>query len=480
MCDHGASLLRPSPGLRALRLPAYWAHCEEHVLGDVAAAREVWEGAVKGGVGRYPEVWEAYIGMERAARRIKEARVLYKRCYSRRFEEDGQVRLCHAWLRFEREEGSADDYLQATLKVEPYLEESAAAAAAAADQAAAAAAKAAAQKAKNLSKEELKAMRQAKDPNFKKENKAKSSEKAAKGNKEVKALLGGSDADKENVLCFTGGKRARQDETGAETMSIEDADTAATASKRVRTHEPEPAAAEAATSHAKEAAQEKAAAAQHDGDEDMADHGEGEARHAGGEGEQGAAAGPGPSARGPAGSRPLYTDQMTVFLKGLRMGLKDEELETFLREHVPEGIKEIRVMRDHATGACRGFAYVECSTREALEKAVALNGTTFQGRALFIAESKPPGPGSGAPMGRGPGGRFQGGRGRFSGPPGGRGGFASRGRGRGWGGADADESKPPTALVPRSVQLAQDGGAESKGQPMSNDDFRKMLFGGKK
>lgn len=36
---------------------------------------------------------------------LQEARALYKRCYSRRLEEGGQLRLCHAWLRMEREEG---------------------------------------------------------------------------------------------------------------------------------------------------------------------------------------------------------------------------------------------------------------------------------------------------------------------------------------------------------------------------------------
>jgi hypothetical protein len=37
---------------RALRLPAYWAHCEAHALGDAAAARAVWEGVLKGPLGR--------------------------------------------------------------------------------------------------------------------------------------------------------------------------------------------------------------------------------------------------------------------------------------------------------------------------------------------------------------------------------------------------------------------------------------------
>lgn len=54
---------------------------------------------------RYFEAWEAFASMERAQRHLKEARAVYKRGYGRRLEEGGQVLLCQAWLRFEREEG---------------------------------------------------------------------------------------------------------------------------------------------------------------------------------------------------------------------------------------------------------------------------------------------------------------------------------------------------------------------------------------
>ncbi|KAG2446465.1 hypothetical protein HYH02_008457 [Chlamydomonas schloesseri] len=480
---------------RSLRLPGYWAACEEHVLGDVPAAREVWEGAIKGGMGRFAEVWEAYVAMERSARRIKEARALYKRCYSRTFEEDGQLRLSHAWLRFEREEGSADDYLAALLKVEPILEESAAAAAAAADQAAAAAAK----KAKVLSKEEMKAMRQAKDPNFDPE-KATDKKEKKKGSKS--------------------GKRVRSEDEGEGALTSGDGEEAPPAStKRVRIHEPE--AAPAAGPSSAPAVEAKA----EDGDAEMGEgaheHGGGEEAHDGGEGhaEEGGGAGQGP---GGAHPRPHYTDKQTVFIKGLRPAVKDEQVDEFLKKSVPDGIKDVRIIRDQATGQARGFAYVECSSREALDKLVALNSTPFQGVSLFIAESKPPG--HGGPGGRGGrGGRFGG---RFGGPPGqggyggrGRGGYGRMdadgdaemadadghggrgGRGRGGGGRHAGLGHPggrghmrthlqiapgtgpaPTTLVPRSVQLggsAQQQGQAGEGKAMTNDDFRRMLLGGK-
>ena len=40
------------PACRTLRLPAYHAHVEAHVLQDVEAARKVWEGVLKTGLGR--------------------------------------------------------------------------------------------------------------------------------------------------------------------------------------------------------------------------------------------------------------------------------------------------------------------------------------------------------------------------------------------------------------------------------------------
>lgn len=65
------------------------------------------------------------------ARHLAEARSLYRRVHARRLEQDGQLPLCRAWLRFEREHGTPETHLEACLKVEPIL-----AAAAAASQAA--------------------------------------------------------------------------------------------------------------------------------------------------------------------------------------------------------------------------------------------------------------------------------------------------------------------------------------------------------
>ncbi|KAK9810066.1 hypothetical protein WJX72_004227 [[Myrmecia] bisecta] len=148
---------------RQLRIPAYWADCEYHMAGNADAARAVWEAALKTDLARYPEAWAAFIAMEVSNRNLPQARALYKRCYNKKLEDNGRVLLAEAWLRFEREHGSAEDLFQATLKVDPILKE---AAAAAADAQTAAVAQAAVAQAPQLSKEEMLQMRREKDPNF--------------------------------------------------------------------------------------------------------------------------------------------------------------------------------------------------------------------------------------------------------------------------------------------------------------------------
>ena len=111
-----------------------------------------------------------------------------------------------------------------------------------------------------------------------------------------------------------------------------------------------------------------------------------------------------------------FRDERTVFVKGLRMNLRDGELDKVFAEC--GGLVAVRLMRDsdgrfrvstryaggvysvqhnrgcgsfrtyhcsrasgHGVLVCvQGFAYVEFSTDEGLQKAVALNGTSFQVR----------------------------------------------------------------------------------------------------
>ncbi|KAG6543702.1 hypothetical protein Mapa_014886 [Marchantia paleacea] len=107
---------------RSLPLHAYWAHTEAHLAKDLAAARGVWENLIKSS-GWMTEVWQGYISMELLLKNVKEARSIYRNCYSRRLEGNGTQIMCSAWLRFEREYGTLEDYDRALTKVAPRLAE---------------------------------------------------------------------------------------------------------------------------------------------------------------------------------------------------------------------------------------------------------------------------------------------------------------------------------------------------------------------
>ncbi|KAK3120856.1 hypothetical protein QOZ80_8BG0642710 [Eleusine coracana subsp. coracana] len=114
-----------SPQLRAeelLLLHSYWTKLERNLGNDVAAARKVWEDTLKKS-GSVLKIWQHYISMEIEMGNIHEARSLYKRCYSRRFADSGSEDVCNAWIRFEREYGTLDDYDLAMKKVTPRLKE---------------------------------------------------------------------------------------------------------------------------------------------------------------------------------------------------------------------------------------------------------------------------------------------------------------------------------------------------------------------
>ncbi|XVF26447.1 hypothetical protein REPUB_Repub14bG0017600 [Reevesia pubescens] len=105
-----------------LRLHAYWARLELKLGNDLIAARGVWESFLKT-CGSMLEAWQGYIAMEIELGHINEARVIYKKCYSKRFSGTGSEDICHAWLRFEREFGTLEDLNHAAQKVTPRLEE---------------------------------------------------------------------------------------------------------------------------------------------------------------------------------------------------------------------------------------------------------------------------------------------------------------------------------------------------------------------
>jgi len=112
-----------------MRLTKYWACCEinfsglQNGLDSCQAAREIWEDALKRGVGgRYADTWLHFVHFERRYGESPErVRALFQRCYTLNLENEGQRSVCQAWLRFEGEEGSEEDYFNAWVKVEPFL-----------------------------------------------------------------------------------------------------------------------------------------------------------------------------------------------------------------------------------------------------------------------------------------------------------------------------------------------------------------------
>jgi cold-inducible RNA-binding protein len=76
-------------------------------------------------------------------------------------------------------------------------------------------------------------------------------------------------------------------------------------------------------------------------------------------------------------------------------------------------VETVKVMRDMATGRARGFAFVEMSTDEEAQKAIAdLNDYQLGGRGLTVNEARPKPERSGGFGGGGGYGGDRGGRGR--------------------------------------------------------------------
>ncbi len=92
-----------------------------------------------------------------------------------------------------------------------------------------------------------------------------------------------------------------------------------------------------------------------------------------------------------------------IYVGGLPYSATEAEMEALFAEHGT--VQSARVITDKFTGQSRGFGFVEMSTSEEAEAAIAaLNSTEMGGRTLTVNEAKPMAPRSG-------GGGFGGGRG---------------------------------------------------------------------
>jgi cold-inducible RNA-binding protein len=95
-----------------------------------------------------------------------------------------------------------------------------------------------------------------------------------------------------------------------------------------------------------------------------------------------------------------------IFVGNLSFSIGEAELRQLFEQK--GAVDAVTVMRDTDTGRSRGFAFVEMSSEEAAQKAIAeLNGSSVDGRNLTVNEARP----KTERRSGGGGGGFRGGRG---------------------------------------------------------------------
>ena len=111
---------------------------------------------------------------------------------------------------------------------------------------------------------------------------------------------------------------------------------------------------------------------------------------------------------------------MRIYVGNLSFNTDEPQLEQLFAQHGQ--VESVHLVRDHATGRSRGFAFVEMSDSQQAQAACeALNQQEFEGRRLTVNEAKP--------QERRGGGGFGGNRGGGGGFGGNRGGGGGFGRG---------------------------------------------------
>jgi cold-inducible RNA-binding protein len=105
-----------------------------------------------------------------------------------------------------------------------------------------------------------------------------------------------------------------------------------------------------------------------------------------------------------------------LFVGNLPFSAEEARLQDLFAEAGP--VESVRIMRDHATGRSRGFAFVEMATEDAARAAIdKFHDADLEGRRMVVNEARPPasgargGFGGDSGFGGGGGGRREGGRG---------------------------------------------------------------------
>lgn len=77
-----------------------------------------------------------------------------------------------------------------------------------------------------------------------------------------------------------------------------------------------------------------------------------------------------------------------LFVGGIAWGTNDQSLEAAFAQYGT--VVSAKVMTDRETGRSRGFGFVEMSTPEEAQAAIAgMNGAELDGRAIAVNEARP-------------------------------------------------------------------------------------------
>jgi len=101
-----------------------------------------------------------------------------------------------------------------------------------------------------------------------------------------------------------------------------------------------------------------------------------------------------------------------IFVGNLDFNVSEDELRNLFGTYGQ--VDRVTILTDRDTGRSRGFGFVEMTSAEDGEKAIAaLNGTQLAGRTLNVNEARPKAERAGGGGGRDRGGRGGGGRNRW-------------------------------------------------------------------
>ena len=98
-----------------------------------------------------------------------------------------------------------------------------------------------------------------------------------------------------------------------------------------------------------------------------------------------------------------------IFVGNLSFNTNEDELRQIFEAHGQ--VDRVSILTDRDTGRSRGFGFVEMTSDEDGEKAIAaLNGSQFGGRTINVNEARPKAERGGGGFGGGGGGRGRGDR----------------------------------------------------------------------